>query len=191
MRSSCTKWTPEEDAHLAHLVSAHGDWGTIASHFPGRTNKQVLAHWKKVANPEIVRGSWTNDEDRAIIDWVGTNGPAKWSTLAEQLPGRIAKQCRERWCNHLNPGIKQGPWTLDEDEAIVTALQRLGPKWAEISRLVPGRTDNAVKNRWNSTLKKRTLDEIRARAGSQMESIRAMLTQQFGFAQDDDGDIPD
>lgn len=172
MRTSSTKWTPEEDALLEQLVAQNESWSVITSHFPGRSSKQVLAHWKKVANPEIVRGSWKYQEDQTITNWVATNGPTKWSSLAEKLPGRIAKQCRERWCNHLDPNIKKTPFTPEEDQIIFAVINNFGPKWAEISRLLPGRTDNAVKNRWNSTLKRKNTDELHLDQNTAMEIIK-------------------
>jgi hypothetical protein len=157
-RAGKTLWTADDDVLLADLVARTQDWSSIASHFPGRSTKQVLAHWRKVVNPEIVRGSWTFQEDQMILHWVGVNGPCQWSQVASQMPGRIAKQCRERWCNHLDPNLKRSTWTPDEDRLIVETIRRIGTKWADIARLLPGRTDNSIKNRWNSTLRRQKFE---------------------------------
>ncbi|CAM9556062.1 unnamed protein product, partial [Laminaria digitata] len=121
----------------------------------GRIAAQCLHRWKKVLQPGVRKGHWTDDEDAVLVKAVGDSAvegtPVKWSKIALLIPGRLGKQCRERWFNHLDPSLTKTVWTSREDEVLFNALAFFGPRWCEIEKLLPGRTANSIKNRSNSS----------------------------------------
>ncbi|KAK9853355.1 hypothetical protein WJX84_002767 [Apatococcus fuscideae] len=105
--------------------------------------------------PESGTLVWSQEEDEHLRKLVERHGPKKWSVIAKELKSKKSKQCRRRWKNYLDVELKQGIWTPDEDEKLLEAHSEHGNKWTEIARIVGGRTDNAVKNRFAALSKKK------------------------------------
>jgi hypothetical protein len=150
------KWTEDEDNSLRSAINEFGEkqWRLISDKVPGRSPIQCLHRWSKILKPGLVKGPWSAQEDLALRHWVETQGSAKWSQCAKQIEGRSGKQCRERWFNILSPNVKKGEWTGEEDAVIFQMFQAKGPKWTLIAQCLEGRTENSIKNRFYSTLRK-------------------------------------
>jgi hypothetical protein len=150
-------WTDEQDKVLVEAVKLHKgkNWKSVAEVVGfGRSNIQCKHRWQKVLDPVLVKGPWSAEEDGEIANLVSQYGPKRWSFIAKHLQGRTGKQCRERWVNQLDPTIKKDPWDEKEDEILQNAHASLGNKWAEIAKLLSGRSENAVKNRWHGSLRR-------------------------------------
>lgn len=124
----------------------------------GPSSSGVEEGGEATAEGELAKGSkknaWTPEEDAMLIRVISEQGHGHWTKVADHLPGRAGRQCRERWFNHLAPTVKKGDWSKEEDEMIVAAVREHGTKWSTIQKLLPGRSDNSIKNRYYSAIRK-------------------------------------
>ncbi|KAI3928700.1 hypothetical protein MKW98_024301 [Papaver atlanticum] len=119
-------------------------------------------------NEEFKRGAWKPEEDLILKRYIEANGEGKWTTVSKKSGlMRSAKSCRMRWKNHLRPNIKHGQISEDEEDLIIRMHKLLGNRWSLIAGRIPGRTDNEVKNYWNTHLSKRNLNH----QGQSMNSV--------------------
>ncbi|KDP20873.1 hypothetical protein JCGZ_21344 [Jatropha curcas] len=106
----------------------------------------------------LKKGPWTPEEDQKLIDYIQKHGYGNWRTLPKNAGlQRCGKSCRLRWTNYLRPDIKRGRFSFEEEETIIQLHSILGNKWSAIAARLPGRTDNEIKNYWNTHIRKRLL----------------------------------
>ncbi|XVF61895.1 hypothetical protein PTKIN_Ptkin08bG0171300 [Pterospermum kingtungense] len=110
---------------------------------------------------EVNRGAWSLQEDTILTNYIELHGEGKWRTLPQKAGlNRCGKSCRLRWMNYLRPGIKRGNISPEEEDLIIRLHRLLGNRWSLIAGRLPGRTDNEIKNYWNSVLSKKLNGDV-------------------------------
>ncbi|KAL5719430.1 hypothetical protein ACHQM5_012211 [Ranunculus cassubicifolius] len=104
----------------------------------------------------LKKGPWTSAEDAILVDYVKKHGEGNWNAVQKHSGlFRCGKSCRLRWANHLRPNLKKGAFTSEEEHLIIELHAKMGNKWARMAAHLPGRTDNEIKNYWNTRIKRR------------------------------------
>lgn len=150
-KGTSDKSNTEEESKLSNLLrnSKSKKFSEISKRIQARCHKR----WNKLKKG-LTKGQWSLEEDRLLEEWIRNIGPRKWEQCGQYIHGRSGKQCREHWSNCLNPELIKGEWTYEEDFLIMQFYEKCNGSWKKIIPLFDGRTENSIKNRFFSQLRK-------------------------------------
>jgi hypothetical protein len=148
-------WTSEEDRLLLQVANnfQQKSWTQVAGFFKDKNPAQCRARYKRI-RPGIIKGPWTKEEDKQILELVKQNG-RNWALISKMMTTRNGKQIRDRFLNYLDPEINKIKFKKEEDDKIIDLYKEHGSKWSVIAKSFPGRTGDMIKNRFYSCLKRR------------------------------------
>ncbi|KAA8539468.1 hypothetical protein F0562_026160 [Nyssa sinensis] len=136
---------------------------------------------------EVNRGAWTAEEDQKLAEVIEIQGAKRWKKIAAKAGlNRCSKSCRLRWMNYLRPNIKRGNISDEEEELILRLHKLLGNRWSLIAGRLPGRTDNEIKNYWNSHLGKKIKQKEKKNGNSTKEGSK---TKKTGVIEEDNAEV--
>ncbi|KAJ3695620.1 hypothetical protein LUZ60_000997 [Juncus effusus] len=128
----------------------------------------------------VKKGPWTPEEDLMLVSYIQDHGPGNWRAVPTNTGlMRCSKSCRLRWTNYLRPGIKRGSFTEQEEKLIVHLQALLGNRWAAIASYLPERTDNDIKNYWNTHLKKKLTKQGSTETTTNSNPSRSIIKGQW------------
>lgn len=169
-------WTAEEDSLLIQAVATHGEidnWKTIALSVPDRTNKACRKRWLHSLSPSVKKSAWTPEEDQLLLSLYAIHS-TKWAVIARHISGRTDDACSKRYREALDPALKRGDWTSDEDAKLLEAYARVGGKWGQIGQELQ-RSGLGCRNRWRMLQRKQAAT---ARGTAPASSSRTGLDHQ-------------
>jgi hypothetical protein len=170
------KWTNNEDQILKKAILYYGpkNWQQISYCLEGRNNSQAFHRWMKGINPKIKRSKWSFEEDLTLGIALKVYGNKKWSKIANHLGGRTDIQCRERFCNILDPSLEEVEWKPHEDAKLLLLYDKMKNKWSKIAKEFGNRTDNTCWRRW------KYLESIRKSIGVPTSNLNCTHVQAQG-----------
>jgi len=155
-------------------------WKEISKRFPNKNSLQCFSRFKRI-KPGLMRGPWKHTEDSYILELVSKYGKA-WSKISSILGTRNGKQIRDRFTNVLDPEIKKGKFTDEEDTQIFNLYVKYGSKWSTIAQHFPKRTADMIKNRFHSSIKKRISNSDQKTPNLKIENSEDCLSQELNIS---------
>lgn len=145
-----------------------------------------MAYQAAVEGQKLRKGPWLEEEDERLTMYVKLKGDQRWETLAKESGlMRSGRSCRLRWLNYLRPNLKHGHITIDEEKIILKLHELWGNKWSKIAQMLPGRTDNWIKNYWRSHLVKKAQIQDGAVSARNLQCASNKAQQGFFFQEGD------